>query len=241
MSAVVQIGRDGPVVTVTLDRPRALNAVTAEMKVQLLDALEAIRRDTTVGIVVLTGAGRGFCAGADRDELFRRRTGTALDALAGVETTQQIVEQLAHMNAVTIARVNGVVAGGGLGLALACDLTVASAEARVVLSFLDNGLVPDASLAVTLRAALGARAARQLLLTYDEISAEHAGRLGLFGDVVAPGAFDERIQSLTHKLGTRSSLALALTKRLYADRTDLLMISEALAQTVAITHKRNIQ
>lgn len=241
MSAVVQVGHDGPIATVTLDRPHALNAVTAEMKAQLLDALEAIRRDTSVGIVVLTGAGRAFCAGADRDELDRRKNATARDTLASVEATQKIVDQLARLNAVTVARVNGVVAGGGLGLALACDLVVASEKARVVFSFLDNGLVPDAGLAVTLRAALGARTARHLLLTRDEISAEHAAQLGLFGEVVAAEALDERVRSITRSLAARSALALALTKRLYADHTDHLLIGEALAQTMAITHERNDQ
>lgn len=226
------------VATVTLNRPTRLNAITSTMKSELLKIVTDLSRDKDLRCLVLTGAGRAFCAGADRAELVSRGEQDALTTLRQIETTQAIGEQLSRLPAITVAKVNGVVAGGGLGLALACDVTVASDQADVVFSFLTNNLVPDAGLIIALCATLGTRSARQLMLTREGLTAAEATGWGLFGEMTTAEALDARVGQIVDRIGHSSPLALAMTKRLYSTHRDLDLTAEALAQTIAIAHER---
>ena len=131
------------VATITLNRPDSLNSLTREMKLELLAALERAAADADVRAVLLTGAGRAFCAGQDL-----REHGNALAAGGGLDDTVRrhynpIVRTLTGMGKPTVAAVNGVAAGAGAGLAFACDLRVAAEEARFVMAFAGVGLGPD--------------------------------------------------------------------------------------------------
>ena len=125
--------------TVTLDRPESLNALNATMRRELLTALKAVARDASVRAVILTGSGRGFCAGADL------RGGDAERDFRRVLTDEYnpLVTAIRELPKLVIAAVNGVAAGAGVSLALACDLVFAAEEARFIQAFVKIGLVPD--------------------------------------------------------------------------------------------------
>jgi 2-(1,2-epoxy-1,2-dihydrophenyl)acetyl-CoA isomerase len=171
------------VATITLNRPDSLNALNATMRRELLDALKVIRRDEAVRAVVLTGAGRGFCSGADL------RGGSAEREFRRVVTTEYnpIIQAVRELPKPVIAAVNGVAAGAGVSLALACDLIWAAEEARFIQAFVKIGLVPDSGSTRTLVRALGRHRAAQLIFTGEPLSAAEAHDAGLVTAVV-PGA-----------------------------------------------------
>jgi len=162
------------VLTITLDRPDALNALNAVMRRELLAAFRGAAKDEAVRAVVLTGAGRGFCSGADLrggagEREFRRVLAAEYNPL---------VRAIRSLPKPVIAAVNGVAAGAGVSLALAADLVVSAEEARFVLAFIRIGLVPDSGLTRTLVRALGRHRAAELILTGEPMSAAEAASVG---------------------------------------------------------------
>ena len=212
MTEGVRIERDGPVATVTLDRPAALNALTIPMKTALAAALSELAGDTAVRAVILTGAGRAFCAGQDLAER-EDPEAPALD----VEIRERyvpIVRAIRAMPQPVIAAVNGVAAGAGAALAFACDLRVASHEARFVLAFGRIGLVPDSGATWFLPRLVGAAHAADIALVGDPVDAETALRIGLVSRVVPADRLDAETQALAARLAGGSGPAMAATKRL---------------------------
>ena len=177
--ASVQTARDGALLTVTLDRPDVLNALTPALLGELRDALQAAAADD-VRAVLLTGAGRGFCAGADLSALPEG----AVEAV--VETYYNpVVRALAALQKPVIAAVNGVAAGAGLSLALACDLRVLSEAAVLTTGFSGIGLALDAGMSYTLPRLVGPARALELAYTGRRVTANEALSLGL-GELVLP-------------------------------------------------------
>jgi 2-(1,2-epoxy-1,2-dihydrophenyl)acetyl-CoA isomerase len=201
---------DGPVATLTLDRPEALNALTVAVKVGLREALVAIAADRSVRVVILTGAGRGFCAGQDLAE--RDLPDAAPLDVELRERYNPIIRALRSMGQPVIAAVNGVAAGAGASLAFACDLRIAAAEARFVLAFGKIGLVPDSGATWFLPRLVGAARAADIALVGDPISAEEALRIGLVSKVVPADELMTEARSLAESLAASAPLALALTK-----------------------------
>ncbi len=201
---------DGAVATLTLDRPEALNALTIPLKVALLGALESIAADRSVRAVILTGAGRAFCAGQDLAE----RGGP--DAMPlDVELRERynpIVRTLRSMGQPVIAAVNGVAAGAGASLAFACDLRIAAADARFVLAFGRIGLVPDSGATWFLPRLIGASRAAELALIGDPVSADDALRIGLVHRVVPGDQLLAEARAMADRLAASAPLALAMTK-----------------------------
>lgn len=220
---------DAGVATLTLNRPEALNALNAEVRRELLAALKAIARDDAIRVVVLTGAGRGFCAGADlrggsgeRD--FRRVLSTEYNPL---------IEAIRACPRPVIASVNGVAAGAGMSLALAADLVIAAEEARFVPAFHRIGLVPDSGLARTLVRALGRHRAFEILAGERQLDAQAARDAGLVADVVPADELAAATVEMATRLATGPTRGLALTKRLLAVVEDA-SLSEALATEAAL-------
>lgn len=201
---------DGAVATLTLDRPEALNALTVPLKVALLGALDSIAADRTVRVVILTGAGRAFCAGQDLAER-ESPDATPLDVELR-ERYNPIIRTLRSMGQPVIAAVNGVAAGAGASLAFACDLRIAASEARFVLAFGRIGLVPDSGATWFLPRLIGASRAAELALIGDPVSAEDALRIGLVHRVVPEDQLLTEARSMADRLAAAAPLALAMTK-----------------------------
>jgi 2-(1,2-epoxy-1,2-dihydrophenyl)acetyl-CoA isomerase len=201
---------DGPVATLTLDRPEALNALTVPLKVALREALESIAVDRDVRAVILTGAGRAFCAGQDLAE--RDEPDAAPLEVEVRERYNPIIRALRSMGQPVIAAVNGVAAGAGASLAFACDLRIAAEEARFVLAFGRIGLVPDSGATWFLPRLVGPARAAELALVGDPVDAAEALRLGLVSRVVPGDQLMDVARVLAERLAAGAPLALALTK-----------------------------
>ncbi len=190
--AVIEVdrARDG-VAVLTLNRPAARNAMNAELIAGLHDTLGALRHDTSCRVIILTGAGAGFCAGLDLKEgATPDGAGELGHPLAGLRTQQSIAELVPRMRAMPqpiISAVNGAAAGGGLALTLASDIRIASSAARFNVAFVRIGLSAcDIGVSWLLPRLIGASRAYELMLTGRFVDAEEALRIGLVVRVVAP-------------------------------------------------------
>jgi 2-(1,2-epoxy-1,2-dihydrophenyl)acetyl-CoA isomerase len=211
MTDGLRVEVDGPVATVTLDRPEALNALTVPVKVALREALEALDADHSVRAVILTGAGRAFCAGQDLAE--REQPDAAPLEVEVRERYNPIIRALRSMGQPVIAAVNGVAAGAGVSLALACDLRIAAEEARFMLAFGRIGLVPDSGASWFLPRLVGSAKAAELALVGDTVDAAEALRIGLVSKVVPGAQLMEEARALADTLAGGAPLANALTKQ----------------------------
>mgnify|MGYP002778037484 FL=1 len=217
----------GAVCTLTLNRPAALNALTAAMHGLLLPALNAAADDPAVRVVVLTGAGRGFCAGQDLADPAMR--GPDVDVGAVVERFYKpLALRVRSMPVPVIAAVNGVAAGAGANLALCCDLVVAARSASFIQAFSKIGLVPDCGGTWLLPRLVGRARALGLAMTGDKLPAEAAERLGLIWQCVDDEAFPGAVQALADQLAAMPTRALAETRRLI-DAAAPAELSEALS------------
>ncbi len=229
----ILVGTAGSVVTITLNRPDALNALNATMRRELSAAIKQLGRDDDVRAIVLTGAGRGFCSGADL------RGGNAEREFRRVLTTEYnpLIEAMRAIPKPVIASVNGVAAGAGVSLALAADLVIASADARFVPAFHRIALVPDSGLTRTLVRALGRHRALEILLGERALGAEEAMAAGLVAAVVPPDDLAEATRTLAERLAAGPTAAIGLTKRLVNGAEDdtlaASLAAEAALQEVA--------
>jgi 2-(1,2-epoxy-1,2-dihydrophenyl)acetyl-CoA isomerase len=169
----------GAVTLLTLNRPERLNSLDSELLVRLRSALEVARDDGAVRAVVITGAGRGFSAGADLTKGPGKDVRTTLARFYA-----PVVRAIVEMETPVIAAVNGVAAGAGLSLALSCDLRVAARSARLIQAFVRIGLIPDAGGTYFLPRLVGLGRALEMAMLGDDLSAEEAARMGLVNRVV---------------------------------------------------------
>jgi 2-(1,2-epoxy-1,2-dihydrophenyl)acetyl-CoA isomerase len=201
----------GPVTRLTLNRPDRLNSFTAAMHAELRDALADIG---DARVVVLTGAGRGFCAGQDLNDR-NVAPGEQVDLGETVERDwNPLVRALTNLPQPIIARVNGVAAGAGANIALACDLVVAAKSAKFIQSFSAIGLIPDSGGSWHLPRLAGQAGALGLALTGEPLPAEKAAEWGLIWKAVEDEALDAEIDALANKLAALPPLGLAATKQL---------------------------
>ena len=202
------------VATITLARPEALNALDRPMKAGLLAALQRVERDAGVRAVILTGEGRAFCAGQDLKEPFGGEHPTLEDEVR--DRYNPLILALRRLPKPVIGAINGVAAGAGCSLALACDLRLAAEGASFVLAFGRIGLVPDSGASWFLPRLVGSARAAELALVGDALSAADAERLGLVSRIVPGDALLVEARSLAARMTAGSPLALALTKRALA-------------------------
>jgi enoyl-CoA hydratase len=209
---MVRFEQRDAVVVLTLDRPERLNAIGRDTLTQINEALSRIENDETARVVIVTGAGKAFSAGADITEL---------DALDGPPAMARFLthftdtyDRLSRLTKPSIAAVNGMAFGGGLELALACDLRVVARGARLGVPEIKLGLLPGAGGSQRLARLLPAAVAKQLLLTGEPISADDAHRLGLVNQVVDDGTALDAAEQLAGRLAAGPPLALAAAKRL---------------------------
>jgi 2-(1,2-epoxy-1,2-dihydrophenyl)acetyl-CoA isomerase len=208
----LRVAVEDGVATLTLDRPAALNALDIPLKVALLEALAAIRDDRTVRAVILTGAGRAFCAGQDLAERDDPGAPPLDDELR--DRYEPIVRAMVGLDRPIIAAINGVAAGAGASLALACDLRIAGASARFVLAFGRIGLVPDSGATWFLPRIVGSARAAELALLDTSLDAVEAERIGLVSRVVPDEDLPLTAAAMARGLADAAPLAVAATKRL---------------------------
>ena len=216
--------RDGHVARITLNRPERLNSFTRAMHAELRDVLAGLG-DTRV--VVLTGAGRGFGAGQDlNDRAVTAESGPTDLGDTVEECWNPLVRMLADLAQPVIARVNGVAAGAGASLALACDLVVAARSAKFIQSFSALGLVPDTGGSWHLARHLGQARAMGLALTGEPLSAQQAADWGLIWKCVEDEALDSSVEALAGKLAALPPLGLAAIKRMVRTSWDRTLDQE---------------
>ncbi len=207
----VLVSTAGPVRTLTLNRPAALNSFTAAMHGELLPALQQAAADTTIRVVVITGAGRAFCAGQDLSD--PTMTGD-VDVGAVIERFYRpLANQVRAMPVPVIAAVNGVAAGAGANLALCCDLVLAARSASFIQAFSKIGLVPDCGGTWLLPRLVGRARALGLAMTGDKLPAEEAERIGLIWRCFDDAALADSVQALAQKLALMPTKALVETRR----------------------------
>ena len=200
----------GPVARVTLNRPDRLNSFTAQMHQELRDALASVGE---ARVVILTGAGRGFCAGQDLNERTVATGGHPADLGVTVETSwNPLIETLTSLPQPVIARVNGVAAGAGANVAFACDMVVAAKSAKFIQSFSAIGLIPDSGGSWILPRLVGQARALGLALTGDPLPAEQAAEWGLIWKAVEDEALDAEVDAIAEKLASLPPLGLAAIK-----------------------------
>lgn len=199
------------VATITLDRADALNALTVPLKEELLAALIRVGGDPTIGAVVLTGAGRAFCAGQDLRE--RLDPGAAPLEVEIRERYNPIILAMRRLEKPIVGAINGIAAGAGASLAFACDLRIAAEGASFLLAFGRVGLIPDSGATWLLPRLVGAAKAAELALTGEPLSAADAERLGLVARVVPAESVVAEAQAMAARLGAMAPRAVALTKR----------------------------
>jgi len=217
--ALVLIANHGPVRVLTLNRPAQLNSFTAAMHGQLLPALQAAADDAGVRAVVVTGAGRGFCAGQDlNDPGMAAGAGGAPDVGGVIERHYKpLALRVRSMPVPVIAAVNGVAAGAGASLALGCDLVVAARGASFIQAFSKIGLIPDCGGTWLLPRLVGRANALGLAMTGDKLAADEARAMGLIWQVVDDALLMDAALALASRLAAMPSRALAATRRAIDD------------------------
>jgi enoyl-CoA hydratase/carnithine racemase len=210
------------VATITLNRPDKLNAFTGTMREDLLEALRACERDESVRVVVLTGAGRAFCAGGDVEYMSGlQKSGDVASFRRLLDAGRDVILQIATMPRPVIAAINGVAAGAGCNLALACDYRIAAETAKLSESFVKIGLHPDWGGTWLLPRLVGRSRALEILMTGRMVDANEALAIGMI-DRVAANLMEET-QTLAATIAAAPPLAIAGIRRALdaSDRNDL--------------------
>jgi len=213
----ITFDRRGSVAWVTLNRPEVRNALKPEMREELIDAIGVVGADLDLRCLVITGAGEGFCSGADISgagarQGQKRHAGMARDAIRG--GSQRLFRTLWELETPTIAAVNGVAAGIGCHIAFACDLVIASEKARFIEVFARRGIVPDGGGAYILPRLIGLAKAKEMVFFAEPWGAADAERIGLVNKVVAPEALEQAATEWADRLAAGPTKALGLAKRL---------------------------
>ena len=223
-TTVLLVENRGPIRLLTMNRPEKRNALNSELTQALLDALRAADKDEAVGCIVLTGAGPGFCAGADLSEFKDLQAGVAAENRA--ELTMQLHLAFSKMRVPVVTSINGHAMGGGAGLAIAGDLAVMADSAKLGYPEPKHGIVAAIVMANLVRQ-VGRKAAFELVALGEPIDAQRALQLGMISRVVALSELMNESLALAEKLAAVKRPAMAETKRLFHEVADL-PLAEAL-------------
>ena len=210
----VLIAQNKGVLSLTLNRPDKLNSFNADMHLALRKGFELAHADSSVRAVLLTGAGRGFCAGQDLGDRDPAKADGPPDLGSTLENFYNpLVRLIRTLPKPVICAVNGVAAGAGANVALACDIVLAAKSARFIQAFAKIGLIPDAGGSWSLARILGEPRAKALALTAEPLGAEKAAEWGLIWDCVADEELMQKAQALAETLAQGPTLAYGLTKQ----------------------------
>ena len=210
----LEVSRAEGVVTVTMNRPGRKNALTGTMLEELRSTFDGVASRAEDRVLVLTGAGGDFCSGADLSDAGRPPIGDPQSGLDLVRRLGDVALSLHRLAKPTIAKVDGVAVGAGLGLAIACDLVVVSDRARLSMIFVHRALSPDCATSWLLPRLVGSVKAKELAYFGEVIDAETALRIGLVNRVVAEGELDAAVTDWATRLAAGPALALSTAKAL---------------------------
>ena len=210
----VLVETDGAVATLVLNRPLLFNVLSSGMITALQAALDEVRMNRAIRVVVLAGAGRAFCAGQDLAEALPQGTEPMPDIGEFVTTSYNpIIRGIRHLEKPVICAVNGVAAGAGANLAFACDITIAADDAVFVESFARLGLIPDTGGTFFVPRLVGVQRATGMFFLAEKVSAAKAKEWGLIWDVTPPSALLETAFTLAKTLAMQATRGFGLTKR----------------------------
>ena len=230
MSNTVLYETDGAIATVTLNRPDRLNAMNKELIVAMVETMERASSDPAIRVLILTGAGRGFCAGGDlagfADGEFKEEQAIETK-IADLRQSMRTSQRLRESSFVSIAAINGACAGAGLSWALACDLRYAAQSAKFSTAFLNAGLSGDFGGTFSLTQIVGTAKARELYLLSDRFSAADAERLGIVSEAVPDEDLLAHVRGKALQMADAAPVALRCIKQNLNDATKLSM-SEAM-------------
>ncbi len=234
------VERDGQVALVTLNRPDKLNAINRELHLEMLQVCQELREDDGVRAIVWTGAGRGFCAGADltggrRDGEERQTRSQRLDEFGWVGRQAIAVYRL---DKPTIAAVNGVAAGAGMSLALACDLRVGSELARFKTVFIERSLSPDSGMSYFLPRIVGYSRAADLIFTSRTVEAEEAYRIGLLDRLVPAARLLDEALALARQIAFWPPVAMQSAKRVLQHNLEVDLEEALRYETAGLIYAR---
>ncbi len=198
---------------ITLNRPDVFNSFNREMALLLQETLDACANDANVRAIVITGNGKAFCAGQDLKEVTTPELNPGFRKILE-EHYNPIIQKIRNIEKPIVAAVNGVAAGAGANIALACDIVVASDNASFIQAFSKIGLIPDSAGTFFLPRLIGFQKASALMMLGDKVSAEEAMNLGLIYKFFSAEIFEEEVNKLALTLANMPTLALGLTKRL---------------------------
>jgi methylglutaconyl-CoA hydratase len=222
--------RSDGVVRLTLNRPEIHNAFDDRQITELSAVLDELAGDDSVRVVVLTGAGRSFSAGADLNWMRRTSTYGESENLRDANALAALMKAMNELPKPTVARVNGAALGGGAGLVACCDVAVAADGALFGTTEVRLGIIP-AVIGPYVVAAIGARQARRLMLTGERITAQEAARIGLVHEVVAQDQLDVAVERIVSDLLQGGPGAIAAAKRLVRDLSDRAIDQELIDDT----------
>ena len=203
------------VATLTLNRPKALNSFTTEMHAEIRTVMQQVIEDAGIRCLVITGAGRGFCAGQDLGDRAQTTAGGVPDVGASVEKNYNpLIRSIMNLPKPVICAVNGVAAGAGASIALACDIVLAARSASFIQVFCKIGLIPDSGGTWNLPRAVGMARAKGLALLGDRLTAETAQEWGLIWKCVDDDYLQEEAQNMAAHFATQPTAALGRIKKL---------------------------
>jgi 2-(1,2-epoxy-1,2-dihydrophenyl)acetyl-CoA isomerase len=212
MPDLIETVEDG-VATLTLNRPENLNALSDEIRLGMRTALHRLGADNSIGCIVLTGAGRGFCAGGDVKTMGSRSAKVFEERAAGILQSGRVPFLMHTTPKPIIGMINGVAVGAGLGMATACDIRIAGRSARFGTGFIKIGLSGDWGATWSLTQLVGTAKARELFFTGDMIDAEEALRIGLVNKVADDGDLLATTMAMAHRIASMPHVALGYTKK----------------------------
>jgi 2-(1,2-epoxy-1,2-dihydrophenyl)acetyl-CoA isomerase len=241
----------GPVAIITLNRPDRLNAIGQAVREEVHAAVQAAHEDDTVRAAIITGAGRGFCSGADLSGAATRAAAGGGGGNGGVPSPFAQTERLdemgwvgrwakrfAHFDKPLIAAVNGVAAGAGMSMALACDMRIGSTNARFKTVFVERNLSPDSGMSYFLPRIVGYSRAADLVMTSRAVNAEEAYRIGLLDRLVAPESLVDEAVAVAQEMSQWPPLAVRMAKRVLQHNQDAELDEALRYESVALGFAR---
>jgi 2-(1,2-epoxy-1,2-dihydrophenyl)acetyl-CoA isomerase len=240
----------GPVAIITLNRPDRLNAIGQAVREEVHAAVEAAHEDDTVRAAIITGAGRGFCSGADLSGAATRAAAggggnggvpspfAQTDRLDEMGWVGRWAKRFAHFDKPLIAAVNGVAAGAGMSMALACDMRIGSTNARFKTVFVERNLSPDSGMSYFLPRIVGFSRAADLVMTSRAVNADEAYRIGLLDRLVQPEHLIDEAVAVAQEMSQWPPLAIRMAKRVLQHNQDVELDEALRYESVALGFAR---